>query len=71
MNNPAVRPMHQHIRPSHVGQQQLDAFLASLPTNLLSPPPDDFAAQLEWQSWQTHIRELREELAASLQSEGA
>lgn len=71
MNNPPELTMQRQTRPSHLVQQQLDAFLASLPTNLSAPPPNDFAAALEWESWQQHIRELQSELVASQAAEEA
>lgn len=61
--------MQRPMRPSHLVQQQLDDFLASLPKILAAPPPNDFAAKLEWDSWQKHINELQSELAACREAE--
>lgn len=49
-------------RPSSEVEAQLEAFLASLPRGVATPPPNDFAAQLQWDAWQGHRRELEMEL---------
>lgn len=68
--NPAITPSKRpHVRPSSVIRQQLTEFLATLPTGLHAPPPDDFAALLEWESWQRHVEELRQELNDAISGE--
>ena len=68
--NPAIALSNQqHTRPSSVIRQQLTEFLATLPNDLHGPPPDDFAALLEWESWQRHVRELNTELFAAIACE--
>lgn len=39
-------------------EMQLKAFLQTLPVGVKGPPPDDFAAQLQWEAWQNHRKEL-------------
>jgi hypothetical protein len=54
--------------PSEIARQ-LDAFKATLPPDMDEPPPSDFAAKLQWKSWQSHIEELMAELKAALERE--
>ena len=58
-----------NFRPSAVIEQQIADFKATLPEGVTEPPPDDFAAELQWNAWQTHLHELGEELEASLTHE--
>lgn len=56
-------------RPSHVIEAQLADFLATLPSGIQEPPSDDFAAKLQWDSWQNHRKELEAELDQALEAE--
>jgi hypothetical protein len=56
--------MNSH-RPSSEIEAQLEAFLATLPEGVTAPPADDFAAGLQWHSWENHRRELELELEAA------
>ena len=56
-------------RPSSVIEAQLSDFLTTLPTGLTAAPPNDFAAQLQWDAWQSHRKELEAELEATLETE--
>lgn len=40
----------------------MEAFLATLPTGVTTPPVGDFAAGLQWNSWQNHRQEMEREL---------
>jgi hypothetical protein len=53
------------LRPSSEIESQLEAFLATLPAGITAPPADDFAASLQWNSWQNHQKELELELEAA------
>lgn len=53
------------LRPSSEIEAQLEAFLATLPAGVTAPPADDFAAGLQWSSWQNHRQELERELEAA------
>jgi hypothetical protein len=55
-------------RPASVIAADIAAFEATLPKDY-TPPPDDFAAQLQWDSWQTHLANLKQELALALEAE--
>jgi hypothetical protein len=57
------------LRPSSEIEAQLEAFLATLPANVTEPPADDFAATLQWTSWQKQRQELELELKAALMDE--
>lgn len=61
--------MPKLFRPSSEIARQLDAFKATLPPDMGEPPPDDFAALLQWKSWQNHLEELNAELKAALERE--
>ena len=56
-------------RPSSVIEAQLSAFLETLPKGMTAPPPGDFAAQLQWDSWQSHKQELEAELDEAIEAE--
>jgi hypothetical protein len=56
-------------RPSPVIEAQIADFLATLPQNLAEPPPDDFAARIQLESWKNHLRELKTELDQAIDSE--
>lgn len=47
----------------------MQAFLASLPPCVTGPPPGDFAAQLQWDEWEGHRRELEIELESACREE--
>ena len=47
----------------------MEAFQASLPPDIAAPPPQDFAAQLQWDEWQNHRRELEAELECARREE--
>jgi hypothetical protein len=53
------------IRPSWEIEAQLKAFEATLPASLTAPPARDFAATLQWESWQNHRQELKREIEAA------
>ncbi|HVY72016.1 MAG TPA: hypothetical protein VHH73_18935 [Verrucomicrobiae bacterium] len=53
------------LRPSSEIEMQLEAFLAALPAGVTAPPANDFAASLQWSSWQNHRQELERELEAA------
>ena len=55
-------------RPSSEVQEQLERFKGSLPDKA-SMPANDFAAQLQWDSWQAHLQELEVELQAAIDHE--
>ena len=57
------------LRPSSEIEAQLEAFLATLPTGVAAPPAGDFAASLQWTSWQNHHKELEVELEAARREE--
>jgi hypothetical protein len=61
-------PARSH-RPSPVIEAQLVDFLATLPPGVTTPPPDDFAGQIQWESWKNHRRELEAELDQALEAE--
>lgn len=63
--------MNQLFRPSSLIERQIAEFKATLPPGLTGPPPDDFAAQLEWNCWQNHLQELDTEWEASVDHEMA
>lgn len=56
-------------RPSSEIEAQLEAFLASLPPGVTAPPPNDFAAQLQWDEWQSNRRDLETELESARREE--
>ena len=56
-------------RPSSEIEAQLEAFLASLPPGVTAPPPNDFAAQLQWDEWQSNRRDLEMELESGRREE--
>ena len=56
-------------RPSSVIESQLSDFLATLPEGMTAPPQGDFAAQLQWDAWQSHKQELEVELDETLEAE--
>lgn len=56
-------------RPSSVIEAQLADFLATLPKGMTGPPQGDFAAQLQWDAWQSHKQELAAELEEALDAE--
>lgn len=57
--------MPKLYRPSSEIARQLAEFKATLPQGMTEPPPYDFAAKLQWESWQTHLKELSAELATA------
>ena len=57
--------MPKLYRPSTEIARQLAEFKATLPPDISEPPSDDFAARLQWKSWQIHLDELDTELAAA------
>lgn len=57
------------LEPRDAGeiQAQIAEFRASLPANAdLPPPADDFAACVQWEAWQNHIKSLETELVTTL-----
>lgn len=56
-------------RPASIIEAQLAEFLATLPEGMTAPPPGDFAAQLQWDAWQSHKQELSAELEEALDAE--
>ncbi len=56
-------------RPSFVIQKQLDESTEILPKE--KPSVMDFATELQWASWETHLAELKSELKESLQYESS
>ncbi len=61
--------MPTYYRPSSEIERQIADFKATLPEGITDPPPSDFAAQLQWDSWQQHLAELNRELALSIDHE--
>lgn len=61
--------MPTYYRPSSEIERQIADFKATLPEGITGPPPDDFAAQLQWDSWQKHLTELDKELDKSIGQE--
>jgi hypothetical protein len=57
-----MTPAVAQPRRSALVQEQLQA-LNTILKNAPPPPPGDFAAELQRQSWETHRAELEEELA--------
>lgn len=55
--------MPKLYRPSAEIARQLAEFKATLPEDMSEPLSDDFAARLQWESWQIHLEELNTELA--------
>lgn len=55
-------------RPASVIAEQLAEFEASLPKDF-QVPIGDFAAALQWSSWQNHLSELRQELIEAKEME--
>ena len=55
-------------RPSSEVQAQLERFKAELP-DASSVPANDFAARLQWDAWQSHLKELEEELELAIDYE--
>lgn len=53
------------LRPSSEIEAQLEAFQATLPAGVTAPPAGDFAAGLQWSSWQNHRQGLERELEAA------
>ena len=45
-------------------KSQIAEFKTFLPTNY-EPPQEDFAACLQWESWQGHLQDLEDELKVS------
>ncbi len=61
-----MRTEELHIpRPSSEVEAQLEQFKATLP-NEGSALKDDFAAQLQWDAWQGHLKDLEAELETSI-----
>ncbi len=50
--------MPTYYRPSSEIERQFAEFKSTLPEGITGPPPGDFAAQLQWDSWQNHLYEL-------------
>jgi hypothetical protein len=61
--------MPTFYRPSSVVERQIADFKSTLPEGIAGPPPDDFAAQLQWDSWQHYLKELDTELDSSIDQE--
>lgn len=57
------------LRPSSQIEAQLEAFLATLPAGVTAPPAGDFAASLQWKSWQNHQQEMERELETARREE--
>lgn len=55
-------------RPSSVIAKQIAEFEAYLPKDY-TPSPDDFAAELQLSSWQSHLSELKEEHEQAIDAE--
>lgn len=57
------------LRPSSEIEAQLEAFLATLPTDVRATAVNDFATALQVRSWRTHQQELETELEAARRAE--
>ena len=57
------------FRPSAEIKAQLEAFKEALPK--AEPDLGDFAAQLQWESWENHRLQLERELAEAETAEAA
>lgn len=51
--------------------KQISKFQSLLPKNVSGPPEGDFAAHLQWDSWQSHLKELNTNLQDALSALGA
>ena len=61
--------MKNSFRPSSEIELQLAEFESSLPKGVTGPPPNDFAAKLQWDAWQHHRHELQTELDLAIDQE--
>jgi hypothetical protein len=61
--------MLAYYRPSSEIERQIADFNATLPEGINGPPKGDFAAQLQWDSWQYDLKQLNMELEASIDQE--
>lgn len=52
-------------RPTSEIARQLAELKATMPQAMSEPPSDDFAASLQWKSWQIHLDELNTELVTA------
>ena len=61
--------MQTYYRPSSEIEHQIDDFKSTLPEGISGPPEGDFAAQLQWDSWQNYLGALDSELESSIDRE--
>lgn len=64
-----ISEMKSYIRPSSEIERQIAEFRSALPEGVTSPPAGDFAAQLQWDAWQHHLKELHAELDEAIDAE--
>lgn len=61
--------MPNYYRPSSEIERQIADFRSTLPDGITGPPAGDFAAKLQWDSWQNYLKELDSELDTSIDHE--
>ena len=57
------------LRPSSDISAEIMAFRLALPEDNAAPPAIDFAAQLQWEAWENHRRQLETEFEAAVKME--